>query len=1017
MNTPIRTAYFSALLAQASYVEGLRAQDTGQRLEDQLVEELTRPLGKLLSGQFRVVMQFTDPASGFSVTAFADSNGTQYISFRGPEFDSPLDWITNFDAYFASGLGRRQVIAMVNWYLRASTPASMQAVQMLETPVVDQLTGEVLATTVIVQGEGTLPAAGSYVVNGHSLGGHLTTVFSRLFNSRVASSHTFNGLGVGQVFPESLIGEIETTLGLGVTSWTAVDAKQKNFYAQHGISVATTDWWLQQRGERIALFNEVGVLPQNHSMYKLTDVLALYDVLGTLDGGLSIADATAILNAASASAPASLESVLDALRRLYQVTDQTPVQIGDAGGNIASRADFYTKLAGLRTTIGSSPSTTVASLVGMNTAELVTRAQAANGLAYRYALKEVNPFAVLGPDTLYEAHNAAGELNLFVDAVSTPAGMTTEYLADRIEFLAAKNAANVADAPSVIMDAQPDNWRYVDLESMYRVTAFGTAPGTQTRMAAFGGGGSDVLQGGLLADRLYGGRGVDILNGGRGDDYLEGGAGLDVYQYNASSSLTGQLSAEGVDEIRDTDGKGALRYAFTQKGLFSDTVTGAVVGGVGIKISESQWQSPDGKFTYAQQFDGALAVTINGDAGGTIRILDFDFTKAAQDGFFGIRLVEGRSAPQTPQTSPDIEGDREVLVTTANVSAILVNLQNPDGSPGGQEWQPQVEPNWTQLEVLNTYFDASNNPTAYDIRYKQFDDLDNLVRSLNPQAGFEDSFKDSSGPDHIVTGGGADTVTASRGGDDVIETGDGDDNVWGGAGNDWIDGGAANDTLLGEAGDDFLTGGAHRDIVEGGEGSDWLEGEADADIVAGGDGDDAIFGGTGRDTSGQAFGLAFLVAAGQTASATPGQGDLLDGGAGKDPIVGATTADLIAAGTEADLVLGGAGDDTIYGDGAIPSASLDWFVQRNLSTVNGARVYDVIRSFDIAFADDLAVGGADVIYGGAGEDWTFGSAGDDTIDAGSGNDIIEAGAGDDYAKPCPLVTVNLGVCRQLLGAI
>ena len=150
------------------------------------------------------------------------------------------------------------------------------------------------------------------------------SIFSRLFNSRVTSSYTYNGLGVGQNFPESFIAEIETTLGLGATPWAAVDAKQKNYYAEHGISVATTDWWLHQRGERIPVFNEEGFGVPNHSMYKLTDALALYDVLGTLDGGLSLTSATAILNAASANASASLESVLDSLRRLYGDSDPTP---------------------------------------------------------------------------------------------------------------------------------------------------------------------------------------------------------------------------------------------------------------------------------------------------------------------------------------------------------------------------------------------------------------------------------------------------------------------------------------------------------------------------------------------------------------------------------------------------------------------------------------------------------------------------------------------------------------------
>lgn len=167
MSTLIRDAYLNALLAQASYVNGLAP---GQALGDQLTQELTATAAEYVGSQFTVVTQHTDPVSGFSVTVFADSGGTQYISFRGTEFTSAIDWLVDFDAYFLSGLGRSQVIAMVNWYMRASTPSSEQAVQILEAPLVDELTGEV-QTTSTAQGEQTLPVAGSYVVNGHSLGG------------------------------------------------------------------------------------------------------------------------------------------------------------------------------------------------------------------------------------------------------------------------------------------------------------------------------------------------------------------------------------------------------------------------------------------------------------------------------------------------------------------------------------------------------------------------------------------------------------------------------------------------------------------------------------------------------------------------------------------------------------------------------------------------------------------------------------------------------------------------------
>ncbi|HZL95070.1 MAG TPA: calcium-binding protein, partial [Vicinamibacterales bacterium] len=598
----------------------------------------------------------------------------------------------------ASGLARLQVIEMVNWYLRASTPTTEQAIQVVETPVLDPDTGELVLElgTQHVQGEGTLPSAGNYIVSGHSLGGHLTTVFSRLFNDRVISSHTFNGLGVGQSFPESFIAELETELGLGPTTWAAVDGKQKNYYAQHGISIATSDWWLQQRGERIALFIEQGGSIANHLMYKLTDALALYDVLGALDAGLSLPDATTILNAASVSAPASLETVLDALRRLYRTPDQTPTRIGDVEGNDPRRAHFHEKLAELRSVIGASPVTTVSSLAGMSASELLTRAQASDGLAYRYALKELNAFAVLGPDTLYALHNRNGQLNLFTDAGSSPAGMTERYLADRAQMLAFLMQGNTNDTNVFGSDQVADQVLYRDLAlrpvagssdgkpTEVNVFLTGGTPnprGSNTRVIGFGTDGAEALQGRDNADRLYGGLGTDLLTGGKGDDYFEGGAGLDLYPYGGARSVLGQLTNDGDDEILDTDGKGVIRYAFAEGGLFSDSMRTSVIGGIGVQVADTEWRSLDGKFTYTASSEGLL-VTINGDAGGSVFIRDFDVAQASDTGHLGIRLVESSVSPVVPQSSREIFGDRELLVSTASVPAIFVEFTTPDGTIG-----------------------------------------------------------------------------------------------------------------------------------------------------------------------------------------------------------------------------------------------------------------------------------------------------------------------------------------------
>ena len=92
-------------------------------------------------------------------------------------------------------------------------------------------------------------------------------------------------------------------------------------------------------------------------------------------------------------------------------------------------------------------------------------------------------------------------------------------------------------------------------------------------VVAFGSDASDELRGRGGADRLYGGLGSDIVTGGRGNDYLEGGAGMDVYAYSGETSVLPIPSStnDGDDELRDTDGRGLIRYTFTGSGTTGTT--------------------------------------------------------------------------------------------------------------------------------------------------------------------------------------------------------------------------------------------------------------------------------------------------------------------------------------------------------------------------------------------------------------------------------------------------------------
>lgn len=290
----------------------------------------------------------------------------------------------------------------------------------------------------------------------------------------------------------------------------------------------------------------------SHSITPLVDSLALQELFQKVDSNLTQAQIEGIFKAVSdqkadvtvlpgvtpLAEGDTLEKTLDAVRKIFLggVPDtQFGRQPGDFG-NLAFRNSFYQHIQEVDTAL-SSAIYRIDSLVGQPAGNISTIAQQdglddAMGIAYRYALKELNPFVVLGSDaattqTLYDRHNPTGELAL-VNPDTGVGELTPQYLIDRAMFLAQKIVVN-SNASSGF-----NTTHFHDNSSGYDITPL---PGFTRRQMLFGDGTNETLTGGIGADHFYGGSGDDqlrglenndYLEGNRGDDTLDGGSGADT---------------------------------------------------------------------------------------------------------------------------------------------------------------------------------------------------------------------------------------------------------------------------------------------------------------------------------------------------------------------------------------------------------------------------------------------------------------------------------------------------------
>jgi RTX calcium-binding nonapeptide repeat (4 copies) len=582
----IKNTYINALLADAAYVEGLFDGMSAFRLNEVLGARMTPTLATFISDNFEVISHketednpIAGVGSGFDATAWRGRTGTQYagkvyVSMQGTL--GAQDFISDVNLANPFGIARNQIVDMVNWWNQITTSTNETAKQIRQVAPISGDGFPFFASATAVTGTGLLLNPANVQVNGHSLGGHLASAFARLMGDRAAGSGnggvsinsvtTFNSAGFAPG-SEAAFAELQNAMGLSATTFKA--DKQTNIFAQNGINITTNSLYFNQIGKRESVFNEdsslAGTGIPNHSMYKLTDALALADLMAILDPTLTIAKFNQLMHASANAHKPTLEATLDRLHQLAYGMGVTPITVGDAGDSAVSRLDLHAVITTLRqdgefTSAGSTGETRIIDFSSTAAASIADKAVAgADRLAYRYALTSLNPFAIVGTgtDSLYTKHNQSGQLNLFdptITNASTQGQLTEQYLKDRAAMLSIITKRNQQDIPNDFIQTgaafPPKHVEDVTTNTIIRQGAGGADGRPKT---VFGSKSSDTINGGLIGgvkdDHIYGMAGTDLLTGNEGDDYLEGGQGFDTYIFN---------KGDGQDTILDIDNRGQL---------------------------------------------------------------------------------------------------------------------------------------------------------------------------------------------------------------------------------------------------------------------------------------------------------------------------------------------------------------------------------------------------------------------------------------------------------------------------
>ena len=670
--------------------------------------------------------------------------------------------------------------------------------------------------------------------------------------------------------------------------------------------------------------------------------------------------------------------------------------------------------------------------------ELIAKAK--TDIAYRYALRELNPFVAEGAD--YTSFNTDGTLDLWTP--DNPNGMTEDYIRDRaymvlLQMRYLKNGLKLAR--DLVDDLVQGDWDYMDhsrhpfrgdINRPLTFSVDGKGISVDDHRVVFGSNLSDDkeydkvnLEGGGRDDRIYGLNGHDRLAGKGGSDHLEGGKGHDIYQFSTKD--------DGIDTIFDSDGDGSLEI--DEENIGEQTFSG-------IAAPESSkagdvYYSDDKKYRM-ENMQNYWQFSVK-DSTGNYKAL----------------------AKLKPRTGDGKWSNGDLGITLK---------YNPDPNAG---LDPSAFNPYDAGKPAYYYYNASLSPERVrihgsDSHSSQFTatPFDDVIYTGN---GELHHVMGAGGNDYIVGGNGREIIYAGTGNRGVVQNDD--DTAFGGGNSDIITGGDGNDTLYADDGsnsyenplpnESALTESEKRgDWISGQHGSDTIIGSAKKDVLAGGAGDDTIRAGAGDDlvlgdanyvpssmfnnlpysqqtfekrwfadgTTRNFYDAAITVPShiafewtwshdDKDFSVKPGKGARMMAtdrvqGMGNDTLHGGAGNDWMAGQAGNDEMHGDDGDDTMFGDDTVAmpaglaSGDDQLYAGKGKDKLHGGAGNDLLDASDDDNDKDELSGdeGDDQLKGGTGGDKLNGGAGNDALyagkdktlmDGGSGNDIYFSNSGDD----------------------